>query len=99
VSGKVSGRTGAFFCGAFLAALAFSAFFIAVHADHVCSAGEYCPVCAELQAAVNLLRHCGPVPARLSGGCGFFGAAELLKFFPRNLTKLTSVSLKIRMNT
>jgi hypothetical protein len=97
---KIPEKSGALVYGAFLAALAFSVFFIALHADHDCSPGEYCPVCAQLCAAMNLLKHCGPVPARLFGGFGLYGAAaEVFKFFPPDLTKPTSVSLKIRMNT
>ncbi|MDR0624287.1 MAG: hypothetical protein LBG10_07630 [Treponema sp.] len=96
---KIPEKSGALVYGVFLAALVFSVVFIALHADHDCSPGEYCPVCVQLCAAMNLLKHCGSVPARLFGGFGFFAAAELLKSFFPSLTQPTSVSLKIRMNT
>jgi hypothetical protein len=100
MKGEIPVKSGALVYGAFLAALIFSVFFITLHADHDCSPGEYCPVCVQICAAMNLLRHCGQAPARILGGFGFFGAAvELLKFSSPCLTRLTSVSLKIRMNT
>jgi hypothetical protein len=99
MKGNFPEKSAVFFCGAFLAALVFSAVFIALHADHDCSPGEYCPVCVQLRAAVDLLKFCGPVPSRLSGGFGFFAAAEFLKFSSPYLIQPTSVSLKIRMNS
>jgi hypothetical protein len=97
--GKIPETPAVFFCGAFLVALAFSAVFIVLHADHDCSPGEYCPACVQLRAAVNLLKQCGPAPGRLSGGFGFFAAAEFFYVSSPYVTQPTIVSLKIRMNT
>jgi hypothetical protein len=99
MKGKIPEKSGVFFYGAVLAALAFSVFFITLHADHDCSPGEYCPVCVQIRAAMNLLRQYGSASARFLDSFGFFAVAELLKFSSPYLVQPTSVSLKIRMNT
>ncbi len=76
----------------------FSAFYIAIEADHDCT-GEDCPICACIQQCENVLRSLGDgVALQLSALVSIvfilLNAVSFAKVFPQE----TPVSRKVRLN-
>lgn len=81
-----------------LAVLIFSLTFVVSHLDHDCT-GEDCPVCAEIGAALNVIRVISGAAA--CAACVFllYNLKENISLFlGRSVCLVSLIRLKIRMN-
>jgi hypothetical protein len=83
----------------FIIAAVVSETVIAVHADHDCR-GEGCPVCLLMQRAENFSRNSGYAAIHsVFSAAGLLLAAVVLNFAVFRPVPLSSVRLKVKMNT
>ncbi len=81
-----------------LAAVLFSAFYIAAEADHDCS-GEDCPVCACIRQCEQVFRGVGyGTAARSVAAASFIPVLTVAAFFAAAAAQDTLVSGKVRLN-
>lgn len=76
--------------------------FILTHAGHAHDSngiGGGCATCAQIQSVENLLKQLGTaVVSAASAFAGMFAFILIIRFTSSNITLLTPVTLKIRMN-
>jgi hypothetical protein len=78
--------------------LLFSGIFAAVHSDHDCP-GEGCPVCLQIQGAVNFLRQCKSAAFHDAFSQGaFLAVIFILRSAVFCFIPSSSVRLKVKMN-
>lgn len=86
----------------FIVVSIFSEAFIRTHADHAHEnngVGGGCATCAQIQSAENLLKQLATaVVSTASALVGMFAVIAIIQFDSSNITLLTPVTLKIRMN-
>ncbi len=84
--------------GVMLLAMAFSSFFIALHADHDCM-GEDCPICACIQQCEKTMRGTGSDMIAISAVIApVFITLLTMSFNVSSFQWDTPVSIKVRLN-